>query len=292
MVKNDRRVFFTIVIPTLNEEASLPHLLSDLNNQTLKDFDIIVVDAKSTDETQSIARKYKANVVISNVKGVSYQRNLGAKLSKTDWIVFMDADNRLPKNYLSKIKQCLANDDVDILSTWIEPDTRLRKDKIMAAIMNIFMEINKNTKNPYILESMIVAKRKSFETLNGFSVNIPWREGEDLLKRALKLNMKFNFVKSPKYKYSFRRFRKYGAFRMLQEMSQMEIIKMLKGGELGQTEAEKLYPMKGGSFYGTTENHKMKLHEFISILFRDKTIDNKSLKSFKKDINTWKSLFR
>ena len=262
MAKN----IFTVVVPTLNEEKRLPHLLNDLEKQTLRDFFVTIVDAKSIDQTHQIAKKFKTKIITSSKKNVSYQRNLGGKDASTEWIIFMDADNRIPKTYLEKIKSHLDKSSTDILSTWMKPNTRSGKDRLMATIMNIFMDMNKNSKKPYILESMVVIKKSCFKTLNGFNPNIPWREGEDLLERAYKKGMIFEFLKNPKYTYSFRRLNKVGAFKMLQEMSQMEIIKMLKGN-LTKKETEILYPMKGGSFYKDGEIRKMTLKKFLSILF-------------------------
>ena len=58
--------YFTIVIPTLNEEDLLPHLLNDLCKQTYKNFDVIVVDGKSLDNTvvkaQAFNKKLKIQV--------------------------------------------------------------------------------------------------------------------------------------------------------------------------------------------------------------------------------------
>ncbi|KKR90414.1 hypothetical protein A2434_02470 [Candidatus Woesebacteria bacterium RIFOXYC1_FULL_41_14] len=285
------RTFFTIVIPTLNEEKRLPTLLSDLEKQTFNDFSVIVVDAMSSDATIRLARQHHARVVISNKKNVSYQRNLGAKHSQSEWTVFMDADNRIPKDYLQKIKEYVEIYSPDILSSWIVPDSRLKKDKITATLMNIFMEINKNASRPYILESMIFIKTKIFQTLGGFNTDIPWGEGEDMLGRAHKMGFKFEMLRDPKYTYSFRRLKKIGTFKMLQKISQIEIIKMVKG-DLTKNDAHFFYPMNGGTFYKNGEEPKMTLQKFISILFQDKEISSKSLKSFKKNIDPWKSLFR
>jgi glycosyltransferase involved in cell wall biosynthesis len=283
--------YFTIVIPTLNEEKHLPNLLNDLSKQSFSDFQVIVVDANSKDKTRSIAKGYKVRVVISDEKNVSYQRNLGAKNSKTDWVVFMDADNRIPKNYLAGLKHHAEKLNPDILSTWLKPDTNLSQDKITATIMNIYMDINKNSKEPYVMESMILVKRSSFEKLGGFDININWREGENLLKRALAQEMTFEFLKTPKFTYSFRRFKKIGAFKMFQEMSQMEIIKMLKGGKLTRKETAMLYPMKGGSFYKDGKRPKLTLRKFLSILFQDNKISKKSVNLFEKSLDSWKSFF-
>ena len=48
--------YFTIVIPTLNEEELLPLLLDDLSHQTYKNFEIYVVDGKSSDRTVEVAQ--------------------------------------------------------------------------------------------------------------------------------------------------------------------------------------------------------------------------------------------
>jgi hypothetical protein len=136
----------------------------------------------------------------------------------------------------------------------------------MALIANVFMDMNKNSKKPYILESMVFIKKTCFMKLKGFDMEIPWREGEDLLERAHKIGMVFDFIKNPKYTYSFSRLNKMGVFKMLQETSQMEIIKMLKG-ELKKKDTAHLYPMIGGSLYEKGEKPKMTLRKFISILF-------------------------
>lgn len=280
----------TVVIPTLNEEGHLPKLLKDLKAQTFKNFGIVVVDAKSKDKTREIAQKNNIDVIVSNKKNVCYQRNLGFQKNNSEWIAFMDADNRIPKTFLQKIKKHIETGQNDILSTWIKPDSNLKKDLYTATLMNVFMDINKKTKQPYVLESMIFIKRKSLKTLNGFDTNIPWSEGNDLLKRALKKGMKFELIRNPKYVYSFRRLKKMGTFKMLQEVSQMEIIKILNG-KLTKKDTKSLYPMTGGSFYKKTKKPKGELQEFISILFRNKLINQKSLSLFKQGINTWKSLF-
>lgn len=285
------RTYFTVIIPTLNEEKRLPNLLNDLNNQTFKDFSVVVADAMSGDATTKLARGFGAKVVDSDKKNVSYQRNLGAGYSQSEWTVFMDADNRIPKDYLEKIKEYIETNNPDILSSWIEPDSKLKKDKITATFMNIFMEINKSASRPYILESMIFIKTKIFEALKGFNADIPWGEGEDLLARAHKMGFKFEMLRDPKYTYSFRRLKKTGTFKMLQKISQIEIIKMVKG-DLTKDDAHFFYPMNGGGFYKNGEEPKMTLQKFISILFQDKEVSSKSLKSFKKNIDPWKGFFR
>jgi len=51
--------FFSIVIPTLNEEKCLPRLLDDLTQQKEKDFEVIVIDGRSDDQTVKKAKNLK-----------------------------------------------------------------------------------------------------------------------------------------------------------------------------------------------------------------------------------------
>jgi glycosyltransferase involved in cell wall biosynthesis len=50
--------FFSIVVPTLNEELFLPYLLKDLQNQKEKNFEVIVVDSYSEDKTKFVVRNW------------------------------------------------------------------------------------------------------------------------------------------------------------------------------------------------------------------------------------------
>lgn len=288
--------YFSIIIPTLNEEGHLPHLLTDLSKQTFKDFEVIVVDAKSKDKTKSIAKKFdklssKIKVITSERKNVSYQRNLGSKNSNADWVVFMDADTRIPKSYFKYLKSYSEKYNPDILSTWLKPDTNNKQDKIFATIMNLFMDFSKNSTNPRIMEAMLLVKKYSFNKLKGFDVKIPWQEGGDLLTRGKKMGLKFVYLKTPKYTYSFRRIKKSGAYKVLQDIVRMEVAKILKG-KLSMKKAKKLYPMEGGKFYDGNQEPTSKLQKFLSEIFQDKFINKKSVRLFEKRLNSWKSFFR
>ena len=96
----------SIVVITLNEEHNLPHILGDLENQTMKNFEVIVVDSKSTDSTTEIARSFlnrlSMQVVVMPDRGVSLGRNKGASLARNERILFLDADTRLDPDFLEK----------------------------------------------------------------------------------------------------------------------------------------------------------------------------------------------
>ena len=96
----------SIVVITLNEEQNLPHILGDLERQTSKNFEVILVDSNSTDSTVKIARSFLDNlpirVVVMPRRGVSLGRNTGASHAQYERLLFLDADTRLDPDFLEK----------------------------------------------------------------------------------------------------------------------------------------------------------------------------------------------
>ena len=95
--------FFSIIIPTLNEEHFLPLLLSDLERQKDKNFEIIIIDGASVDKTREIAKEFSKRLSLTihevNKHNVSFQRNIGAKKAKGAYIIFLDADSCISPFY-------------------------------------------------------------------------------------------------------------------------------------------------------------------------------------------------
>jgi glycosyltransferase involved in cell wall biosynthesis len=85
----------TIVIPCKNEEKYIGNTLSSIQRQkNIEGVRIIIADAESTDNTIKVINQFRKLLNIQIIKGgsVSFGRNEGAKLSKTNYILFLDAD--------------------------------------------------------------------------------------------------------------------------------------------------------------------------------------------------------
>jgi glycosyltransferase involved in cell wall biosynthesis len=93
----------SVVIPAYNAEKFIEKCLLSLKEQTFKDFEIIVVDDCSKDRTYEIASKYAH--VIKNEKnlGVGESRNVGARASRGEILVFTDSDVVTLPNWLHRI---------------------------------------------------------------------------------------------------------------------------------------------------------------------------------------------
>ena len=101
-MKQRKKPALSIVIPTYNEGRYLPRLLASIKAQDFKDMEIIVSDAPSKDNTQAIAGKFGCRIVTpSSLPSIA--RNMGAKVAKAGTILFVDADNILPKGFLTAL---------------------------------------------------------------------------------------------------------------------------------------------------------------------------------------------
>jgi len=98
----------SVVIPVYNEEAVIGDCLKSLEKQTYEDFGVIIIDDGSTDKTLDILSKlqttnYKLQILKQKHKGPGAARNLGAKGTRGEILVFVDADMTFDKDFIKKL---------------------------------------------------------------------------------------------------------------------------------------------------------------------------------------------
>lgn len=100
-----KKPFFTVVIPTYNHANFLKRSLKSVLNQSFQDFEILVIDNCSTDNTEEVISSFKSSKIflykIENKGVIGASRNLGIQNAKADWISFLDSDDFW---YPSKLK--------------------------------------------------------------------------------------------------------------------------------------------------------------------------------------------
>ena len=95
----------SVLIITLNEEVHMYELLSDLDFAD----EVIVVDSFSTDRTKSICESFKNVRFIQNkFENYTSQRNFALDQAKNNWILFIDADERLTPELKTEIIETVA----------------------------------------------------------------------------------------------------------------------------------------------------------------------------------------
>jgi len=239
--------FFSIIIPTLNEEEYLPLLLKDLSKQTFKKFETIVVDASSQDKSPKITKRFqKTKLVNSKKANVGYQRNLGAKSAKGKYLLFIDADTRIPKYFLEGIKYRISVKKPHIFTCWMKSDSQKPADKTITTSMNVALETGRFLESPVAYGTMIGCRKNAFLKIGGFDPKITFAEDTEFVKRAVKKGFSFEIFKDPRFAFSLRRFRTEGTLPLLQKYAKLNLRVILN--EFPKKRL-KDYPMLGGSYY-------------------------------------------
>lgn len=99
---------YSVVIPLYNKQKYIEQTIRSVLNQTYKDYEVIVVDDGSTDDSFNLASQFQTNgvkVVRQCNQGVSSARNQGIGLASGEYIAFLDADDEWKCDYLASIDE-------------------------------------------------------------------------------------------------------------------------------------------------------------------------------------------
>ncbi len=110
---------FSIVIPALNEAKNIKRGIKALQHQNIprSDYEIIIVDNRSTDGTTRIAKQAGADIVISEkLQGTNFARQRGVMVSKGKIVAFLDADCVPGRDWLQRIEKNLRQNGVAAVS--------------------------------------------------------------------------------------------------------------------------------------------------------------------------------
>jgi glycosyltransferase involved in cell wall biosynthesis len=109
-----RYLLISIIIPTFNRAHTLRRCLDSVIKQSFKDYEIILVDDGSTDETALIAKDYQnLRYLYQKNQGVSSARNLAIKEASFDWIALLDSDDQWqPKKLSNQVEFLKFNPDL------------------------------------------------------------------------------------------------------------------------------------------------------------------------------------
>eukprot|EP00892_Ulva_mutabilis_P001662 jgi/Ulvmu1/11497/UM077_0046.1 len=100
----------TVIIPVLNEEATLPELLAHLRTLRPAPGEVIFVDGGSTDRTREVIRRQPGVRLVTGPRGRSRQMNAGAAAATSDYLCFVHADTRPCTDLVHVIRYELASD--------------------------------------------------------------------------------------------------------------------------------------------------------------------------------------
>lgn len=228
----------SVILTTRNEGKNVARFLKSVERQTYHNIEIIVVDNYSSDETKSLARQYTQKVYNFGPERSS-QRNIGAKKSNGDYLVFLDADMELGSGV---IKDCLDHIKLSKARVLTIPEKTVGQ-SFIAKIRNFEREMYMGE---FSFEVPRFFEKKAFLEFGGYDPKLTGPEDYDLPYR---LSKKYKIVRSSQY--------------IFHHEEKLSLRKLLQ---------KKYYYAKNGAFYAT--KHPRMVWVQGTILFRKIYIKN------------------
>lgn len=110
------QIKFSIIMPTYNRAFCIKRAIDSLINQTYQNYELIIVDDGSTDNTEALLKETYSQYfdkgqfiyTMQNHLGVSQTRNTGINLAKNDWIAYLDTDNEIVPTFLEEFVYAIS----------------------------------------------------------------------------------------------------------------------------------------------------------------------------------------
>ena len=198
----------SIVIPTYNHAKFIGKALESVIDQTYKNWEAIVIDNNSTDDTDKVINQYNDPRIkylkINNDGVIAKSRNLGIKEAKGEWIAFLDSDDWWTKD---KLEICLKNIDINV--DFIYHDLKIVYDKsrfnfkrkkyigrqLKKPILHDLL-ISYITKGTAIGNSSVIIRKNILAKIRGISENKNLVAAEDFntWARIARITNKFKYL--------------------------------------------------------------------------------------------------
>ena len=185
----------SVVIPLYNKERQIINTLKSVINQTFRDFEIVIVDDGSTDNSINLVKEFEDRriTIISQVnQGVSVARNTGIEKAKYDYIAFLDADDEWEPFYLqTQVNLIQDYPTCDVFACAYQFRTYkgdLKPIKLSkmpfsgeTGILTNYFTVA-SCSHPPLWTSAVTAKKEALLSVGGFLLGV--KAGEDLLMWA------------------------------------------------------------------------------------------------------------
>ena len=210
----------SVVIPALNEERYLGGLLSDLAAQSRAPDEVLVVDAGSAAATVTLARGFPFVEVVHSAPPVAVGRNAGGRRAGGEVIFFLDADARLPQDFLEKFSEEFERRGLDVACPLYYPHRSTRAVECFHGLFNLATKAFQGVL-PSGAGTCIAVRGGLFRRSAGFDPSLKFDDIE--LIRRLSKGRRFGIV-GEKVFLSDRRYREQGFVRTAAQVSLMALI--------------------------------------------------------------------
>ena len=199
LIFEDFNNMFSIVIPLYNKELSVGNTIHSVLNQRFQDFEVLVVNDGSTDNSANAVEKIndaRIRLITQTNLGVSAARNRGITEAKFEWIAFLDSDDLWLENHLEEVANMITAFPAEKFFTTsfiYSDDRKLFKHNRNSTIFKVESYFKESIKETLLCADTIVINKDCFKCSGLFNTQMKSGEDTELWNRMVR---QYGLVKS------------------------------------------------------------------------------------------------
>lgn len=185
----------SIIIPMYNASSYIESCLSSISNQTINNFEVVLVDDCSTDDTVQKAQSYPFKIIrLKERLRPAGVRNHGARNASGNVFVFLDADVSLKPDSIENITRLISEPDTDAISGIYSED--ILQTNLFSQLQNLILvyRYSKLSNSTILTCSFFCAiKRNAFEAVGGYNEKMRYYEDVEIGHRLTRKGYRCKF---------------------------------------------------------------------------------------------------
>ena len=182
----------TVVIPVRNEERLLPDTLQSIREQTFTDYECLVVDNGSTDNSAQIAQRFGCRIATEKRPGVGFARQRGFEEARGEIVASTDADTVVPSDWLELIARSFQQEP-DLVAVYGTIRFRERQGpgkRLAESLFKSFLRLYHSLGRPHFCGPNFAVRREAFHAVDGFKDGDHFYSVSEDVQLSLKLKEK------------------------------------------------------------------------------------------------------
>lgn len=182
-----REISFSVIMPSFNRSTKIARSIESLLSQTHRNFELIIVDDGSTDDTAGVVARYLGDERVKYIRldkngGVAAARNIGVASSRNRWIAYLDTDNFIRNNFLSVFAHAIVANPTR--KTFYSQFCKTSS----GAVIGIPFDFKRLVEGNFIDLGTFIHDRSCYEALGGFDVSLRRLVDWDLIIKYTKVH--------------------------------------------------------------------------------------------------------
>jgi glycosyltransferase involved in cell wall biosynthesis len=194
----------SVILPTYNRAASIGGAIRSVLDQTVQDFEIVVVDDRSLDQTEEVVNRFRDRRIrylrLARNSGEAASRNAGVLQAGGRYVAFLDDDDSwVPEKLALQLAEFDASGTVGLVYSWRETLFNLTG---RSSVLPLSGDVESQLRRFRITTSTVVVSWEALSTAGRFDEAIPYSSDYDLWIRIWRAGFRFRAVDRPLVRYA------------------------------------------------------------------------------------------